>query len=209
MLIDRITNACVPDYDGPCDLHLEGGKIARIEQTGRHGVEDHAKEAGHSLAAEGRVVLPAFVDAHVHLDKAFLLTLCQAKGPTPPHLNAAIATVAALRGTIDPDTVLASAKRAAETLVRHGVTAARAHVEIDVAVGLDLLEMHRSLAAVFADRLELQLVAFPQRGLEMPGANELFGQAMAEGLNVVGGCPYVDSNPRRNLDRVFDLAEQN
>ncbi|HXJ23806.1 MAG TPA: amidohydrolase family protein, partial [Polyangia bacterium] len=54
----------------------------------------------------------------------------------------------------------------------------------------------------------LDLVAFPQRGLERSGMPELLAAAMAAGLHVVGGCPYVDADPRAHLDRVFALAER-
>jgi cytosine deaminase len=160
------------------------------------------------LAAEGRVVLPAFVDAHVHLDKAFTFAVASANGPLQPNLGSAIAAVAGLRGRMTHDALLVAAQRAVTTLVANGVTAARAHVEIDVAVGLELVELHRAIADTFVDRLALQLVAFPQRGLEMTGSVELFRQAMDEGIDVVGGCPYVDKDPARHLDLVFQLAER-
>jgi cytosine deaminase len=103
--------------------------------------------------------------------------------------------------------VRADAERAVRLLVRHGVTAARVHVEIDPSVGLDLVHMQRALAEAVADRIELQLVAFPQRGLEAAGMVDLMAAAMNDGVPVVGGCPYVDSDPRRHIDTLFELAE--
>ena len=37
---------------------------------------------------------------------------------------------------------------------------------------------------------------------------ELLTAAVADDLDVVGGCPYVDTDPARHLDIVFELAEQ-
>jgi cytosine deaminase len=37
---------------------------------------------------------------------------------------------------------------------------------------------------------------------------ELMTSAMSEGIPVIGGCPYVDSDPARHLDIVFALAER-
>jgi cytosine deaminase len=54
----------------------------------------------------------------------------------------------------------------------------------------------------------MQLVAFPQRGLERAGARLLWERALAAGLDVVGGCPYVDSDPAAHLDAVFAAAER-
>jgi len=212
MLIDRITDARIPGRASACDVHLEHGRVAALGEPGL-SVTDIANgaqgaEGSATLDARGRVVLPAFVDAHVHLDKAFMLCAAEAQGPLSPHLDAAIAAVAALRGSMSLDAVRAAAERAVDVLVRNGTTAARAHVEIDPAVGLSLVHLHRALAAVVAERIELQLVAFPQRGLEAPGMVGLFAAAMSEGLDVVGGCPYVDADPARHLDVVFALAER-
>ncbi|HEY3592978.1 MAG TPA: amidohydrolase family protein [Polyangiaceae bacterium] len=202
MLIERIRQAFVVDPrvpGGTGDLHIANGRI----------VESAAGETvGSALFVGGRVVVPALVDAHLHLDKAFLRAIAEEHGALPTDLPAAIAAVAALRARISLDVVHAHAERAVERLVRNGITAARVHVEIDPLVGLTLVHLHRALAAAMNDRIALQLVAFPQRGLELSGARELFAAAMAEGLDVVGGCPYVDSDPRGHLDQVFSLAER-
>jgi cytosine deaminase len=200
MLIDRIAGARVAGHAGPCAIELRRGRVARVTEQER--------AAGVTLEASGRVVLPAFVDAHVHLDKAFLLADAEGAGPLQPTLDAAIASVGGLRASLSPARVRAVAERAVARLVRHGVTAARVHVEIDPAVGLDLVHLHQALADGAAGRIALQLVAFPQRGLELPGMVDLFGAAMNLGLEVVGGCPYVDADPRRHLDLVFAMAER-
>jgi cytosine deaminase len=75
-------------------------------------------------------------------------------------------------------------------------------------VGIDLLTMHLELAAAVADRLVMQLVAFPQNGLAAPGMPQLMTRALAAGAHVVGGVPYVDADPAAHLDVVFGLAEQ-
>jgi cytosine deaminase len=140
----------------------------------------------------------------VHLDKAFLLGMA---GTTQATLPAAIASVAALRSSLSLQQVQANAERAIDRLVSQGVSAARVHVEIDPAVGLELWHFQRELAGRVAERIELQLVAFPQRGLEASGMVELMTAAMSEGAPVIGGCPYVDTDPARHLEIVFALAE--
>jgi cytosine deaminase len=216
VLIDRIAGARVAGATGLCALDLRDGRVAEVAlegereagHEGEHEGERRPSPAEVTLEAAGRVVLPAFVDAHVHLDKAFLLADAEAAGPLRPTLDAAIASVGALRASLAPARVRAIAERAITRLVRHGVTAARVHVEIDPAVGLDLVHLHKALADTAARRLALQLVAFPQRGLELPGMIDLFGAALGLGLDVVGGCPYVDADPRRHLDLVFAMAER-
>jgi len=206
--IDLISDARIEGRAGPCDLRLAAGRVQEVTEATGAG-ETSAGARGTMLRASGRVMVPALVDAHVHLDKAYLLSAAdESEVPLEPDLGAAIAAVARLRGRVALDNVRRAAERAVDCLIAQGVTAARAHVEIDPAVGLDLVHLHHELADSARDRIALELVAFPQRGLEAPGAAELFAAAMAEGLDVVGGCPYVDADPRRHLDRVFALAER-
>jgi cytosine deaminase len=200
MLIDAVVGARVAEREETARLRIAEGRIAEV-------VADSGDVTGEGriLSCDGRVVVPAFVDAHVHLDKAFLNGRVAASEATLP---AAIRAVAASRGAIPAAVVESNAERAVRLLVRHGVTAARAHVEIDPRVGLDLLRMHLALAEAFGDRISLELAAFPQRGLELPTMTELMAQAMREGATVVGGCPYVDADPRAHVDFLFALAEK-
>jgi cytosine deaminase len=202
VLIDRITSARLPGRPGLHDLRLAAGRVTSVEPAGSPGPQEQV------LAAEGRVVAPAFVDAHVHLDKAHLLDAAEAAGPHDPRLGSAIAAVDRLRGQIPLHQVRVNAARALATLHRHGTVAARAHVELEPKGGLGLLELHLELQAEVAGRLDLELVAFPQLGLEPAGARDLLVSAMGEGATVVGGCPYVDDDPVAHLDAVFGLADR-
>src|SRR5205814_1228549 len=78
------------------------------------------------LDVAGRVVLPAFVDGHVHLDKAFA-----DPGRVPPELPAVLAAMASLRQTTSADLTHQRMRRAVDALVRNGTTAARVQVEIE------------------------------------------------------------------------------
>lgn len=208
MLIERILGARVDGHAGACDLVIRGGRVRAVAPSDGDAAGD-LDGGGAVLRAGGRVVIPALVDAHVHLDKAFLLAAAEEEsGPPAPGLGEAIAAVARLRGRISLDVVRQRAERAVDRLIANGVTAARVHVELDVAVGLELVRLHQELAARAGDRIALDLVAFPQRGLEAPGMPELFDGAMRQGLGVVGGCPYVDADPAHHLDLVFALAER-
>jgi cytosine deaminase len=198
MLIDAIAGARLGGQgeQGEQTLLLAGGRVAQIRARS-------ASERGCILEAGGRAIVPAFVDAHVHLDKAFLALHA---GSCAPRLDAAIQAVAARRETLALEQVRANAERALGLLIRNGVVAARVHAEIDPVVGLTLVELQQELAARVAERIELQLVAFPQRGLELAGMIELMDAALRAGVPVVGGCPYVDRDPERHLDLVFHLA---
>lgn len=197
--VGTVADARLPGRPGRWDLTLAGGRITAVTPTGTATTGPDTLR----LDVDGRVVTGGFVDAHVHLDKAFLPV-----DGCGPRLADAIATVDRHRrhqGLVD---VVDEARRAAGVLARHGTTAARVHAEIGPDIGLDLLEAQLALADELRDQLHLQLVAFPQLGLEQPGAPELLAGALALGAPVVGGCPYVDADPAAHLDLVFGLADR-
>jgi cytosine deaminase len=173
-----------------CDLVIVDGRVASVPSDGE------------ILDVGGRVVLPAFVDPHVHLDKAYLTAGCG------PQLPAVLSAMAELRSRTTLAGTRRLALRAADALIRNGTTAARVQVEIDPVVGTDLLSMQVELADELTDRLQLQLVAFPQNGLAARVQRELLAAAMSEGAQVVGGVPYVDPDPAAHLDVVFGLADR-
>jgi len=93
--------------------------------------------------------------------------------------------------------------------VRSGTTAMRGHVEVDPIVELMALEAVLPLKAEYAPALDLQLCAFAQEGiLQAPGTEALLARALRAGADLVGGCPYNDTDPRAHVDIVFRLARE-
>ncbi len=91
----------------------------------------------------------------------------------------------------------------------HGTTRMRTHVEIDPRIGLRGFEAVKALKRDYAWALDLSLCVFPQEGLTNdPGSDELLVQALRDGGEVIGGCPYMDTDPNAHLARIFDLAQE-
>ncbi|MCU1676999.1 MAG: Cytosine deaminase [Frankiales bacterium] len=201
MLTRVVRNARTVQRPGGCDLVIGDGLVTAVTDAGS------AAATGDDLDVGGKVVLAATVDAHVHLDKAYLMPYADTQGDIDATLVAAIGSVAALRPLVPHAAVIANARRAMHALSRSGTTAARAMVEIDPTIGIDLLSLHRELAVEARQWMDLQLVAFPQRGLASADMRAAMRAAMRAGADVVGGCPYVDSEPADHLDFVFALAE--
>jgi cytosine/adenosine deaminase-related metal-dependent hydrolase len=64
----------------------------------------------------------------------------------------------------------------------------RCHVDIDPEFGLRHVEAMQQLQDKYRDLIDLQLVVFPQTGLiSRPGTAELMREAMALGVENVGG----------------------
>jgi cytosine deaminase len=85
----------------------------------------------------------------------------------------------------------------------------RTLVEIDPRVGLKGFHAVRQLKRDYAWAIDLQICAFPQEGLTNdPGAEELLVEACELGADVIGGCPYTDTDPYRQIARIFGLAHR-
>jgi cytosine deaminase len=154
-----------------------------------------------------RLVLPAFVEPHVHLDK----TLWGEDWVPGPHAET-------LRDYIDNERRVLGANttppeiragRLLSEMLRHGTTAVRSHVDVAPDIGLAHIEAMLRLREAWHDRVDLQFVAFPQQGLlSRPGTTDLMREAIAMGVETVGGLDPagIDGDPEGQLRFIFDLA---
>ena len=182
----------------PQDLAIREGRIREI----RPGI---ATPAGATLDIAGKLVLPGFVESHIHPDKAFVADRSPGLGRGGP---TAQVLVAALKKAFTVEDVYTRARRVMRLAVRHGTTAMRAHVEIDPYVGLRGVEALLRLRAELGGLLDLQLVAFAQEGIFHDDASrDLLREGLRLGLPVLGGCPYMDTDQRGHIDWFFDTAE--
>ncbi|SOD70772.1 cytosine deaminase [Jatrophihabitans sp. GAS493] len=201
----RLTNGRLVDL-----VVVDGVVTAVTDSAGDLSVQG-SPASGRVLDVAGQVLVPGLVDAHVHLDKAYLLDAGEsARGGVGAGAGVAgaIAAMAEVRQRIDAQTVLDGARRAVNTLVRKGVVAVRAHAEIDRDGGLALVELHQRLRQEFADVLDLQITAFPQYGLSGGVRADMAAAAAGAAVQVIAGCPYVEDDPLAHLDAVFGLADQ-
>ena len=182
------------------DLLVADGRIAAIGRA----EGDAPRKAG-----AGRLVLPSLVEGHVHLDKTFLGC------PWQPHLPGE--TVAeriglekiARRRIEEPVEVRGA--RLIERSVASGAGHMRSHVDIDPDWELANVEAVLALRESQKDRVDIQVVAFPQSGiLTSPGTEGLLDEALEMGCDLVGGLDPagIDGDPARHLDIVFDLASR-
>jgi cytosine deaminase len=157
-----------------------------------------------AIEVGGRLVTPGLVEAHIHLDKAFLSERITA--PTSS-VREAIRLVGDAKRAFTAEDICARARRVLDLAVAAGTTAMRAHVEVDPVVGLTGMEAMLTLKTEYAPALDLQLCAFAQEGiLQSPGTEALLGRALQMGADLVGGCPYNDTDPLAHIDIIFRLA---
>jgi cytosine deaminase len=194
------------------NARLPHGDLADLEIADGLIVATHAP--GAALAAErvdlgGNLLLPSFVDGHIHLDKTHW------GAPRLPHVEGRsvrerIAAERVARHKVAlPIEVRASAL--VQTLIANGTTRARCHVDIDNDVGLANLESVLRVRELYRDWIDIQLVAFPQSGvITEDGAPDLLAAAVRAGADLVGGLDPAgfDGDVKGQLDIVFGLAER-
>ncbi|MBO9520661.1 MAG: amidohydrolase family protein [Nocardioidaceae bacterium] len=188
----------------PVDLELEAGRIAAV---GPH--QPSREHPGDDIDGRGRIVVPAFTDAHAHLDSS-LLGL-----PFRPHTGGPAIWDMVLNDREHwRDPAWSVTERASYTLglmVAHGVTRVRTYAQIDVDCRLERFEAVQAAVAEHRDRCDAVVIACPQAGLlREPGVVELMEEALRQGADVVGGIDpsMLDRDPVRHLDVVFGLAER-
>jgi cytosine deaminase len=180
------------------DLAIQAGRIRQI-------APHITTPACESHDIPGRLVLPGFVESHIHLDKAFVADRSPGLGRSGP---SAQALVAELKKAFTVDDIYQRARRAVEIALRHGCMAMRAHVEIDPYVELRGVEALQRLQAEYTGVVDLQLVAFAQEGIYNDDRTQgLLREGLQMGLQVLGGCPYMDQEQHRHIDWFFDTAE--
>ena len=186
------------DEEAPVDIAIAGGRI--VEIAGRIAADAPEERL------DGRLVIAGFVDSHIHLDKSCILDRCHCEQGT---LEEAIAAVATAKRAFTEADIYARAQRTLEKAIIQGTTRMRTHVEIDPRVGLKGFHAVRRLKRDYEWAIDLQICAFPQEGLTNdPGAEELLVQACEQGADVIGGCPYTDTDPPTQIARIFEVARR-
>jgi cytosine deaminase len=167
-------------------------------------VDGHVAEVGPDLAAgdaevidlAGWVLLPAAVEPHAHLDKAFLAE--RIENPTGD-LMGAITAMRANRHLLDVDETIERAERAARMMAANGFRAVRSHADTTTEHGLRSIEALTEVRRRVADVIELEIVAlcgWPVIGPEAADQRALLRDALDAGADLVGGCPHLEREDR-------------
>jgi cytosine/creatinine deaminase len=197
-----LSNALLPE-GGLADVEIAGGVVAALHPSGS------ADQVGERIDLKGALLLPAFVDGHIHLDKTHW------GAPRLPHFEGRSVRERIAAERVERHRVAlpieARASALIRTLIANGTTRTRSHVDIDNDVGLANLEAVLRVRESYRDWIDIQLVAFPQSGVTTEkGAPDLMAAALSAGADLVGGLDPAgfDGDAKGQLDIVFGLAER-
>lgn len=189
-------------------LLADGRTTDLAVRDGRFVDRDAVAGAAEAIDLGGMLVLPGFVDGHIHLDKSFVGDRWRPHEPANT-LRERLAVEKRLLGEARPIAERADAL-IAQAYAR-GTVAMRSHVDVDATTGLANLHAVMEARENWKDRVAIELVAFPQAGiLTCPGAADVLDAALRDGATVVGGIDpeTLEGDSTGHLDVVFGLAER-
>ncbi|WP_092988879.1 amidohydrolase family protein [Rhizobium sp. NFR03] len=198
------TNARLTD-GALCDITVAEGRITAIAAAGMpSGVAD-------TIDIGGALLVPSFVEGHIHLDTSFYGDRWIPHKPCTDgfDVHERVAFQAENMASATP-----MDKRARDQLdlcIANGSLQMRSHVMVDGSVGLTSLETILAVREDYKDKIDIQLVAFPQSGiLKSPGTPDLLDAALSLGADLIGGLDPAsfDRDVNGHLDVVFGLAEK-
>ncbi|MFF7144213.1 amidohydrolase [Streptomyces nodosus] len=185
------------------DIVVSGGEIRELLPAGAAG------EPGERVEGDELLALPGFINAHAHVDKSWWGRPWVPYGGEPTTAGR-IAHERAERDALGIPGV-ANSLTVLREFLRHGVTAVRSHVDVDLGAGLRGIDAVREAVDALGGAIEVEIVAFPQDGvIRRPGVLDLLDRAAANGAAAVGGLDpaAIDRDPVRQLDGLFDIAER-
>lgn len=184
-------------------IEINDGKITSISPNNA--------QLENAIDAKGLLMLPAFKDMHVHLDKTLYGLPWQALSPKCK----TVADMISYEQEIIPELLKTSTNRAEQLidlLQKYGTNFARTHFNIDSTSGLRSLENLQKALENKSNSFQAELVAFPQHGLYYTDSAVLMKEAAAlESVQFIGGLdPFsIDKNIEKVIDFTVQLALDN
>ncbi|WP_102348120.1 cytosine deaminase [Bacillus sp. Marseille-P3661] len=198
-----IKNAKLRGKDGLWNIAINAGIITEITQGNNVEIDQKV------LDVEGSLVLPPFIEPHIHLDST--LTAGEPEWNISGTLFEGIQRWSQRKESLTHYDVKTRAKKALKWQIAQGIQHVRTHVDVtdpELTALKALLEVKEEMSAY----VDLQLVAFPQEGiLSYPNGAELVEEALKMGADVVGGIPHFEFTREygvQSLKTAFDLAEK-
>lgn len=198
----NIVNARLRKTDGLFSISINNGLFASIEQQ-----SDTKTPSANDIDAQGQLVCAPFVEPHIHLDAA--LTAGEPNWNKSGTLFEGIERWSERKPMLDEQDIRERVTKTIELLVGNGVQHIRTHADTsdDSLIGL------RTLCAMrdeLKDKIDLQVVAFPQDGLlSFPNGLALMEEAIEIGADVIGGIPhfeYTRELGEQSMKKVIELA---
>ena len=197
-----IKNALIENSQIPQDLRIEDGVFKEIGNLSPEENED-------VLDLDGRLLLPPFIESHVHLDTC--LTAGDPVWNMSGTLFEGIECWSKRKEKLSREDIRERVKKAVAMYAKNGIQFIRTHVDTtdpELTAMKALIELREELK----DVMEIQIVAFPQEGiLSYPNGKQLMIDAIDMGADAVGAIPHFEFTREysvESLDFALKLAAE-
>lgn len=195
----KFFNAKIYRNEAATEMIVENGKITHI------GI--NLPKCDEEFNINGKLVLPPYVDPHLHLDYVYTLSELGQEGAGSGTLFEAIELWPQFKKTLTVESVKRLAMKGIKDEVSQGVQHIRTHIDItdpNFTALKAMLEMKQDLK----DIVDIQIVAFPQEGMYMyKGGVELVEEALKMGADVVGGIPHYEPAREFGEKSIHDIVK--
>lgn len=195
----KFFNAKIYRNDEATEMIVENGKITHIGKN--------LPKCDDEIDLGGKLVLPPYVDPHLHLDYVYTLSELGESGAGSGTLFEAIELWPRFKETLTVESVKRLAMKAIKDEVSQGVQHIRTHIDVTdpkFTALQAMLEMKQELK----DTVDIQIVSFPQQGMYMyKGGVELVEEALKMGADVVGGIPHYEPAREFGEKSVHDIVK--
>ena len=177
-------HATLIDAKEPQDLLVDEGKFTAIAPR----IEADAAE---TIDLGGRLVVPPYVDPHLHLDYVYT---ARGEGATngTGTLFEGIQRWSETKAGASSEDIKRRARQAVREEVRAGVQFIRTHADV-TDPSLTALKALLELREELRDIVTIQIVSFPQEGMyAYPHGAELVEEGLRLGADCVGGIPHYE-----------------
>ena len=196
-------NLYIENAETLSDIRITDGRFAEIAPS----LQPH--EGEEVVDVGGKLALPPFIESHVHLDTC--LTAGEPKWNMSGTLFEGIETWSLRKETLSRQDVRDRVNRAVRLYAANGIQHIRTHVDV-TDPKLTAMEALIELREELKDVVNIQIVAFPQEGIESyPNGRQLMEDAVKMGADCVGAIPHFEFTREysvSSLNFAMELAEK-
>lgn len=153
---------------------------------------------------KSKLIINGFVDGHMHLDKAMI---SENKVNQSGTLSEAIEIMSKYKASMTKEDIKQRARKTLEQSFENGSRFLRTHIDVDDRIKLRSIEALMELKEEYKEILELQIIAFPQDGINNDAASYAYlEEALQAGADLIGGIPAIEDDPVKHMEMIFKLA---
>ncbi len=195
----KFFNAKLYRNEAANEMIIDNGKITQIGTN--------LPNCDEEIDLNGKLVLPPYVDPHLHLDYVYTLSELGQEGAGSGTLFEVIELWPQFKKTLTVESVKRLAMKGIKDEVSQGVQHIRTHIDVTdpkFTALKAMLEMKEELK----DTVDIQIVAFPQEGMYMyKGGRDLVEEALKMGADVVGGIPHYEPAREFGEKSIHDIVK--